>query len=126
MQLTEQQISKIEVFTKHEKEKIVNDFEYYNQKKEDGKTGDDPFLEQKLQSTQNSIIKNNTTKSVILAPFNSTKSHISDTFYKRDSIQELLVSKSVLAFANKCKEINRQYMLNNNAELDIPEIADVH
>lgn len=25
---------------------------------------------------------------------------------------------SVLVFANKCKEINRQYMLNNNAELD--------
>ena len=107
MQLTEQQISKIEVFTQHEKEKIISDFEYYNQKKEDGKASDDPFLEQKLQSTQNSIIKNNTTKSVILAPFNSTKSHISDTFYKRDSIQELLVSKSVLNFANKCKEINR-------------------
>ena len=30
MQLTEQQISKIEVFTKHEKEKIVSDFQYYN------------------------------------------------------------------------------------------------
>lgn len=28
------------------------------------------------------------------------------------------MSKSVLNFANKCKEINRQYMLNNNAELD--------
>jgi hypothetical protein len=25
---------------------------------------------------------------------------------------------NVLVFANKCKEINRQYMLNNNAELD--------
>lgn len=24
----------------------------------------------------------------------------------------------MLNFANKCKEINRQYMLNNNAELD--------
>lgn len=30
----------------------------------------------------------------------------------------MLVSKNVLVFANKCKEINRQYMLNNNAELD--------
>ena len=25
---------------------------------------------------------------------------------------------SVLIFADKCKEINRQYMLNNNLELD--------
>lgn len=117
--MTEAQAAKVEVFTLHEKDKIVNDFEYYNQKKEDGKgAGDDPFLEQKLQSTQNSIIKNNTTKSVILAPFNSTKSHISDNFFKRDSIQDLLLPNDVFVFANKCKEINRQYMLNNNAELD--------
>lgn len=45
-----------------------------------------------LQTTENELIKNNTTKSVILAPFNSTKSHISDNFYKADSIQEIMVS----------------------------------
>ena len=28
------------------------------------------------------------------------------------------MAKEVLAFADKCKEVNRQYMLNNNAELD--------
>ena len=63
-------------------------------------------------------MKNNTTKSIILAPFNSTKSHISDDFHKKDDIQELLVSNSVIQFANKCREANRQFMLNNNAELD--------
>ena len=63
-------------------------------------------------------MKNNTTKSVILAPFNSTKSHISDDFFKKDSIQDLMVSQSALIFADKCREINRQYMHNNNAELD--------
>ena len=26
--------------------------------------------------------------------------------------------KDVLVFKDKCREINRQYMLNNNAELD--------
>lgn len=71
-----------------------------------------------LQTTQNSIIKNNTTKSVILAPFNSTKSNISDDFYLNDSIQELLAPTNIVVFADKCREINRQYMLNNNAELD--------
>jgi len=55
---------------------------------------------------------------VILAPFNSTKSHISDNFYLDESVQEILLPKDVLIFADKCKEINRQYMLNNNAELD--------
>ena len=34
--MTEAQAAKVEVFTLHEKDKIVNDFEYYNQKKEDG------------------------------------------------------------------------------------------
>ena len=63
-------------------------------------------------------MKNNTTKSVILAPFNSTKSHISEDFYLNDSVQEILVSKSAMVYEDKCKEINRQYMLNNNAELD--------
>ena len=38
-------------------------------------------------------IKNNSTKSIILAPFNSTKSHINDDFYKAPEIQELLVSQ---------------------------------
>lgn len=34
MMLTEQQARQIEVFTEHEKKKIVSEFEYYNQKKE--------------------------------------------------------------------------------------------
>jgi hypothetical protein len=71
-----------------------------------------------LVTTQNSLYKNNTTKSVILAPFNSTKSHISDNFYLDESVQEILMPRDVLVFADKCKEVNRQYMLNNNAELD--------
>ena len=29
-----------------------------------------------------------------------------------------MVSQSALVFADKCREINRQYMHNNNAELD--------
>jgi hypothetical protein len=107
----------VEVFSLYEKEKIISEFEYYNQKQE-GDMGDDPFLEQMLVTTQNSIFKNNTTKSVILAPFNSTKSHISDNFHLDESIQNLIMPKDVLIFADKCKEINRQYMLNNNAELD--------
>ena len=95
----------------------MSEFEYYNQKKEGGVL-EDPFMEQMLNSTQNSEIKNNSTKSIILAPFNSTKSHINDDFYKAPEIQELLVSQSAFTYANKCREVNRQYMLNNNAELD--------
>jgi hypothetical protein len=38
----------------------------------------DMFTEHLLDSTQNSILKNCETKSVILAPFNSTKSNLDD------------------------------------------------
>mmetsp|Transcript_8033 Transcript_8033/g.13486 ORF Transcript_8033/g.13486 Transcript_8033/m.13486 type:complete len:210 (-) Transcript_8033:373-1002(-) len=117
MELTDAQINQVKVFSEYEKQKIISEFEYYNQKKE-GDVGDDPFLEQMLQTTQNSMFKNNTTKSVILAPFNSTKSHISDDFHLRDSIQDLIEPNEVFIFADKCREVNRQYMLNNNAELD--------
>jgi hypothetical protein len=55
---------------------------------------------------------------VILAPFNSTRSHISDNYLSKEGISELIRPKDVLGFADKCKEVNRQYMLNNNAELD--------
>lgn len=72
-----------------------------------------------LVSTENSLVKNITSKSVILAPFNSTKSNISDYGGKIPPyIEEMLVDKKHLKFAAKVKEIDRQYELNNNAELD--------
>ena len=117
MQLTVQQMNEVFVFNDYEKQKIVSEFEYYNKRKEDSKDND-PFLEQELQTTQNSEFKNNTTKSIILAPFNSTRSHISDNYMENEGITPLIVRKDVLVFADKCREVNRQYMLNNNAELD--------
>lgn len=119
MKLSDEQLRKVEIFSTNEKQKVVDEFEYYNVKKEDGRLNqEDPFLEQMLITTQNSLFKNMSTKSVILAPFNSTKSHISDNFYKHDSIQDILVNKNAFTFSDKCKEVNRQYMLNNNADLD--------
>jgi hypothetical protein len=47
----------------------------------------DPFAEHmSLNSTQNSLVKNVSTKSVILAPFNSTRTHIDEDFHLKDSI----------------------------------------
>ena len=43
MQLTDKQMSEVEVFSVLEKQKIVDEFLYYNEKKEDN--NDDPFLE---------------------------------------------------------------------------------
>ena len=46
MQQSEAQAHEVEVFNEHERKKIVQEFEYYNQKKEaaDGQC-DDPFME---------------------------------------------------------------------------------
>lgn len=71
-----------------------------------------------LHSTENSLVKNVTTKSVILAPFNSTRTHIDDNVHLRKSVQELIIDRKNIKFAAKVKEINRQYEMNNNAELD--------
>ena len=79
----------------------------------------DPFAEQmSLNSTQNSLVKNVSTKSVILAPFNSTRTHIDEDFHLHDSIQDMMIDKRVIKFAAKVKEVDRQYEANNNAELD--------
>lgn len=110
MQQTDKELEGVHVFSDYEKVKIVQEFEYYNTKKEgEVDKQDDPFLEQMLVTTQNSIIKNNTTKSVILAPFNSTKSHISDNFHMDPDIQDIMIpkEKDVLVFKDKCREINR-------------------
>jgi hypothetical protein len=116
---------KVNVFTDQEKEKTVQEFAYYNFKGNNGGGNEnnevlhtDPFTEQMLNSTQNSLVKNASTKSVILAPFNSTLSHIDDKFYLRPSVQDLLIDKKNIKFAAKVKEIDRQYEANNNAELD--------
>ena len=64
------------------------------------------------------MLKNCTTKSVILAPFNSTKSNIGEFFKLSDTIQEMLQSKGCIRFAARVRDIDKQYEVNNNAELD--------
>ena len=63
-----------------------------------------------LQETQNQNIN---TKSNILAPFNSSINSV-DSFLHRD----LEIENNVIKLAGKVKEINRQYELNNNGEID--------
>lgn len=51
-----------------------------------------------------------------MAPFNSTRSHLSSL---HSSVQELIEQKSIIIwFGPKVKEIDHQYELNNNGELD--------
>jgi len=73
----------VHVFSDSEKDGIISEFEYYNKRERDiiidGEhqvVPTDPFAEQMLVSTQNSELKNVSSRSIILAPFNSTRSQL--------------------------------------------------
>ena len=63
-----------------------------------------------LQETENQNIN---TKSVILAPFNSSLRE-NDSFLHKD----IMIENEVLKLCGKVKELNRNYELNNNGEID--------
>jgi len=63
-------------------------------------------------------LKNISTRSVILAPFNSTLSDAVLIYEQQQKQKVLLEPRRVIKFNAKIREINRQYELNNNAELD--------
>jgi serine/threonine protein kinase len=70
----------VELFTNAEKNYMKYEFSCQEQgglPEMDLKNGD-PFLEQMLDTCQNSILKNAETKSIILAPFNSTRSNLEE------------------------------------------------
>ena len=70
-----------------------------------------------LSSTQNSELKNVSTRSIILAPFNSTRSQL-DYAEEKKVIMAMLLPRQSVKFSARVKEIDRQYELNNNADLD--------
>lgn len=66
------------------------------------------------------FLKNNRTKSVILAPFNSSVESgdsKSNEFYDVNN-KKIKLENNILKFAVKVKEINYNYELNNNGEID--------
>ena len=74
----------------------------------------------------NNNIKNNETKSLILAPFNSMVTNscndvddsINESERNNSTVHLLQLKNNVLLFNNKIKEYNLNYELNNNGELD--------
>lgn len=74
-----------------------------------------------LETHQNSL-KNAETKSIILAPFNSTRSNLKEIekhYSMPSEIRDMIQSKSCLKFAHRgVREIDKQYEVNNNELLD--------
>lgn len=62
-------------------------------------------------------MKNVSSKSIILAPFNSTQSNIANHY--NEEVKELVMDKMmVLKFARRCREIDRKYEDEFNDKLD--------
>ena len=110
----------LSIFNEQEKAQIRKEFTYNEarriQRKEDELEAADWFTELDLNTTVNSELKNVSSKSIILAPFNSTKSHVSEL---HRSIERNLYEKNIIIkFAAKCRDVDRQYEMNNCWELD--------
>ena len=63
-------------------------------------------------------LRNASEKSLILAPFNSTMSDVDQFFKSALAMAPMEDKKEVLKFAARCRDQDRQYEINNNAELD--------
>eukprot|EP01022_Parablepharisma_sp_SALTPOND_P008062 TRINITY_DN135136_c0_g1_i1.p1 TRINITY_DN135136_c0_g1~~TRINITY_DN135136_c0_g1_i1.p1 ORF type:complete len:1066 (-),score=121.39 TRINITY_DN135136_c0_g1_i1:164-3244(-) len=104
----------LNLFGEEEKEAIAKEYEYKANKEKQDDT-ETLFTEQNIDVTQNDLTRNNTTKSLILAPFNSVVSCEEDN---QAEVSETYEKKKVIKFAAKVKEIDRQYEKNNNGEVD--------
>lgn len=109
----------LQLFNDSEREMIKKEYTYNDPRRYNRNQNEEPidcFTEHHLESVYNSL-KNASSKSIILAPFNSTQSQLDDE--AREQIRALLRDKmDVLMFAKRCREIDRQYEFNNNSNLD--------
>jgi hypothetical protein len=71
------------------------------------------FTMRNLDTQQEAENQNIGTKSIILAPFNSSIKQ-NDSFMHED----IAIENNILKFCGKVKELNRNYELNNNGEID--------
>lgn len=76
------------------------------------------FTEHQLDTTCNSDIRNVTTKSVVLAPYNSSKSNCVDNSFVSDHTIYNEKGKVMRFKGGKMKEMDREYEANNNANMD--------
>ena len=111
----------LQLFNDLERDMIRKEYTYNDPRRYNRNENEEPvdcFTEHNLESVYNSL-KNVTSKSIILAPFNSTQSQIMEEGKLRESVQSLVCEKMIiLKFARRCREIDRQYEFNNNGELD--------
>ncbi len=99
----------INLFGEDEKAAINKEYAY-SQKREDTDT---IFTEQNIDTSQSELTRNNTSKSLILAPFNSVIEEGKD-----EEKPDFCEKRRMIKFAARVKEVDRQYEKNNNGDVD--------
>lgn len=114
----------LDIFKDEEKEVIRSEFTYNDpsrfNRNERVNLGEEPwdcFTELNLDS-MNQTLRNASEKSLILAPFNSTMSDVDQFFKSILKMAPMEPKKEIFKFAARCRDQDRQYEINNNAELD--------
>ena len=105
-----------DMFTPEEREFIEKEFCYSKKLKlpNSNDTESDIFTELNIDTTQNELLKNASTKSLILAPFNSSQTNAHANSEKEAAV----LPKKAIKFSPQVKDLDRQYEKNNNCELD--------
>lgn len=113
-----------DIFNDEEKEVIRSEFTYNdpsrfnrNERVNNDEEPWDCFTELNLDS-MNQTLRNASEKSLILAPFNSTMSDVDGFFRTILKMAPMEPKKELIKFAARCRDQDRQYEINNNAELD--------
>lgn len=71
------------------------------------------FTEHSINNTENDLLKNNSSRSVILCPFNTQSGALKSTIYEDN--KDLFIDKDiVIRFNVRVRELDRQYEKFNN------------
>ena len=101
---------------KIEKEFTFNDCDRLNRNEKFDSKISHGFSEYNLETTMNELLRNHSTKSIILAPFNSSATSQDVNF--SESFRSMMRSRKAVVFSGRCREINRNYEENNNQDMD--------
>lgn len=103
--------STVSLFTEEERTALAKEYSCVRCK--DASQSESLFTEQNIDSTFDELSRNNTSKSEVLAPFNSSvdSSEEREEWKARDK-------REVVRFGAKVRDLDRQYERNNNGEVD--------
>ena len=106
--------NKLTLFTKAEM--VLLSKNYFDYRKCTKEEMIENFSLKNLDTKNNIENKNKFTKSIILAPFNT--SYMDDELKKIHNEENLNIENNIILFDENINVLNRQYELNNNGEID--------